>query len=206
MVSEDSDFEEIPDRAFVSYFIGSTDKTIGWSDKKYEESIDPFFTKMSEEVITDMNSWEIYDLYMRLIDCSNLQKWCKKFELMQNMQYKAQRYEGEDQNGYPSNIELMSFFIGYSRWLYSDTENWWEVRENFLKSVRKALCESMEWEDVLDLLYFFDTEEIIKNWDDILIDKLGIRKIITRNDKEEDEFWNLTDEGIEMHHFQEKMK
>lgn len=202
----DDDMEQIPDRAFVSYFIGSMEKSITWSKKDPEDYLDQFFSKMSEEVITEMNSWEIYDLFIRLIDCSNVKDWCKKFEYMQDMIHTVHRYEGENVNGYPTNLEIMSFFIGYSRWLYSDTPNWWEVREGFLKSVRKFLCPTMEWENVLDLLYFFETEQIIEDWDDILIHKIGIRHVITRDGREEDGFWNLTDEGIEKHHFQEEMK
>lgn len=198
----DSEIAEITDKEFVAYFVGSIDHALAWSEKGLQDAVDPFFAKMSEELVKDMTSDEIYWIFFTLLDCTNIRTWQHKFQFMIASTRSASVWETKDEFAYPTNQEIMAFFIGYTYWLPIDTVNYYEVRENFLKCVWKSLCSGMEWEDVLDLLYFFDTEQVVIDWVDILIGKLGIRKQITYPDKPFEETWDTSEEGLEKLNFQ----
>jgi len=199
------EFVEIKDSEFVSYIIGSSYYAITISDKNYEQCVDPLFAKMSEELIKDMNSLGIYHLFLRFMDCTNVRNWAKKFIFMLESKNKFYSEPIEDRFGYPEEGQIIAFFCGMIRWIPA-SKNIMHFKEEFLRCVWKNLCWGMEWEKVLDLWLFFESEDISNYWDDILIHKFDLRKQISYPDKPNEQNWDTSDEGLELYNFQKAMK
>jgi len=200
--------EQVSDLAFFSYFAGLMwYVSMEYAIKEPEDSLEPFVEKLSKELIFDVDEGKLWTHLCKFSNIIGIRIWVKKYFLMMNIQRKLSEDEipEPEQLHSLSDEEIMSFFISFIEWIPHNIKNVMQVKEEYLRCVRNDLCPNYEWEKVLDLWSFFNWEDVVQDWTDILIDKFGIRKYthVNRNANKPDD---LSDEGIEFRNFQESMR